>query len=345
MGKEMTTWGAVLCLALVALASGEGPRSCEDASRAVDAACDAFGGDSEACEHMQQHYDLGCGDLGESDKAQVYDEMLKTSVKKALKKTLVKEETAAVKGDTQKTIDLANEVYDRAAKVCMKHAKKSAKSSRVKLKKKKASVRKLEKSGKVPKKLAKKLPRKMAKRFAKLVKKEQMKKPARRSQKGVLKRMARSLKKNALRAKVSRKAAKLEKAGKKGASTLKSKVKRRRAKKKAAKVRRNALKMPSKKVKKATNKWKKKGRKEHVTNINKMMKALPAGKGLRRAFRKIESSKGKPAKKSKFMKGIGRKKFARQVKKMATKIEKTKRPGKTVKGTFGKGMKGLTKEM
>merc|ERR1712167_10923 len=32
-------------------------------------------------------------------------------------------------------------------------------------------------------------------------------------------------------------------------------------------------------------------------------------------------------------------------KKLAKKIEKTKRPGKTVKGTFGKGMKGLTKEM
>merc|ERR1711908_84812 len=70
-------------------------------------------------------------------------------------------------------------------------------------------------------------------------------------------------------------------------------------------------------VKKEDKKWKKKGTKEHVTNIKKMMKTLPRGQGLVKAFNKIEAEKKKPNKN--FLKNIGRKKFKRQVKKMEGK--------------------------
>merc|ERR1740117_25490 len=150
-----------------------------------------------------------------------------------------------------------------------------------------------------------------------MVKKEQMKKPVRTGGKKAMKKMNKSLKKNKLEASIKAKSIKLEKAGKKGASTIQGKVKRKIAKKKMKKFMKNARKMSTKKVKKAAKKLKQKGKIEHVTNINKMMKALPRGKGLVKAFQKIEAEKKKPNKN--FLKGVGRKKFARQVKKMEGK--------------------------
>lgn len=280
---------------------------CQAAAKASATTCQAFGKQSHPCQLVRLHHIAKCandqGDLGESNEAFESDQPGKKGLMNALKE----EEQAATKGDIAETIRLANEVFDKATKMCKvaKHplfvndtsTSNATDASNAKGTK---DVSTLTAEG-VPANLANKLPLDAANELAKEIKKKEggsLADPLGAGKKEISKEQALEMKEK-LEAAKRDDAIKIQEAGAAAAAEgkdaeavmkkLKAEAAKRHAEMEAAIPGSSDDSPAAQKV--ANDDLKKKQAAAEKENVKNMLGGLPPGKGLKTAFIKIEQSK------------------------------------------------------